>query len=168
MNFRQWLNENQTPPMDQRWKMTLAEFNQAFPDRDQRPAEYFRVTVGNNFPVQIVKNPKTGDYRSMSQAHRQQFPNAPKGDPYCRVTYDSEGNMYIWRSGHGVHQMIEPLIERKFGTKVHQSEYFVFEAHKNLVRKALKDGLLSPAEYQRLHAQDYGTIEQFAPWLGQY
>lgn len=166
MNFRQWF-ENQTPPMDQRWQMPRAEFDQMFPDRDLRKTDYFHIPVGNNFKVEIIKNPKTADYRAMSQEHRKEYPNAPKGDPYCRVTYDSEGNMYIWRSGHATHHMIEPAIERMFGTKVHQNEYFVFDSHRNLVRKALKDRLLSPTQYQRMHAKDYGPLEQFAPWLNQ-
>lgn len=73
--------------------------------------------------VEIIRNPVSSDYQSITAAHKKDFPFDNSGDPTTRFTTDKFGNRWIWKSGDGMHSQIEPLISRKENRIVSQNEF---------------------------------------------
>ena len=73
--------------------------------------------------VEIIRNPVSSDYQSITAAHKKDYPFDNSGDPTTRFTTDGFGNRWIWKSSDGMHFQIEPLISRKEKRDVNQNQF---------------------------------------------
>jgi len=60
---------------------------------------------------------------------------------------------------------LDDFMEKTVFTKkeLEKTDYYDHDIHEKLVKQALKSGKLTPEDYTRIHAKDYGKLEDFAP-----
>lgn len=87
----------------------------------EAPREVLRVPVGGERVIPVVKNPKDSDLWAINEMFREKYPNAPKGEPKSRSTYDKEGNQYLWMSDDAMHFQVEDYLKSKHGIEANQN-----------------------------------------------
>ena len=142
--------------------------------KGKKLSEYLRLGK-----AEVIKNPSTHDYQALAKEFRAEYPNAPKGEPYSRTTFDSAGNQYIWRSDKGLHPEIEEKIRKLFGVEVNQNKSMLPKPTPKVNRgdrvgPIVNDKLLpaarkppvSPTEVTPFELQQLGLSKGAAPGVG--
>lgn len=70
------------------------------------------------YPMYV--NPTKEQSWALSDRYKQEYPNAPKGEPKTRSTYDKSGNHFEWMSGDDTHYGAEKFILKRFGVETNQ------------------------------------------------
>lgn len=83
--------------------------------------EAMNLVTGSGRFIEVIKNPRPADYGRIKQALKRDFPNAPKGTPSARFTYDADGNRYIWYADAAIHSEAEAAIRKEIKSPVSQA-----------------------------------------------
>lgn len=75
--------------------------------------------------VLVYRNPTREDFREIHKRFREEFPDAPPGEPKTRHTFDADNNEYVWMSGDAMHFSVEDLLWSRYGVKTHQQKGWI-------------------------------------------
>lgn len=90
----------------------------------QKEHTSLKVSLPGRYGMRIIpiyKNPTHEDYAAIKERFNEEYPNAPRGEPTTRFTYDLEGNRYCWMAGDGIHYHIENALFSQHGIKTDQN-----------------------------------------------
>lgn len=103
--------------------------------------------------VLVTQNPSAAELQAMKDEMQAVYPGSR--EPATRITKDSFGNIYAWRSDQGDHRTMEPLIKQRWGVEVGQ----------NIKPVAQSQFQLPPAAYDTL-GQAKTDSPEFKAWFG--
>lgn len=92
--------------------------------------------------VEIIRNPTDSDRRKLSSEVRSEFGRDFSGDPTTRFTNDNYGNTWIWKAYQGIHNQIEPQIEKEEKVEVNQNNHIPDRSDR--IRDAIRNGEYIP------------------------
>lgn len=92
--------------------------------------------------VEIIRNPSDSDRKRLSSEVRSEFGRDISGDPSTRFTKDNYGNTWIWKAHQGIHNQIEPLIEK--GEKVEVNQNNNIPDRTDRIKVAIRNGEFIP------------------------
>jgi len=94
-------------------------------DIDENRILYYTYPTGDKF--EIIKNPTNSEYiRLTEEARKILGEHYIPGEPLIRRTYDSQGNVYIWKALDSTHYYVEKFLGRNNNLKFHQNQDFVY------------------------------------------
>ena len=117
--------------------------------------EVFTLDVGASKPIIIYKNPTYSDRTEMSKRFREQFSQAPKGEPKVRFTFDADGNRYEWMAGDAVHFQVEDALTKTRGIETNQNPAMLTASYDEYIESG-KGYKVSESDAKRI-ADDLGV-----------
>lgn len=104
--------------------------------------------------IDVFQNPTGADYRELKRRFREEYPNAPKGEPDTRFTKDAQGNIYVWASGDAIHSDVDPALRQMLGRETAQNmpARAAWEARRSKIDASGQTGAAFPTEPTALPA----------------
>ena len=80
-----------------------------------------RMDLKTGRKVTVYKNPTDAQAQELRNRFKEEYPDAMRGTPKTRSSYDIDGNEYRWMADDATHSMVEGHIKKKFGIETNQN-----------------------------------------------